>query len=73
MFWFDYNYAANRKAYAKPFTEEGFDNHVIWTSQLLFDCPVPEELWEVVRDGSSVIGDYAMMFVDLVPIRTPPR
>lgn len=46
---------------------------MIWTSQLLFDCPVPEELWEVVRDGSSVIGDYAMMFVDLVPIRTPPR
>lgn len=31
-FRFDYNYAAFRKRYQRPFTEEGFDNHVIWTS-----------------------------------------
>ena len=72
-FRFDYNYAAYRKGYARPFTEEGFDNHIIWTSQLLFDCPVPKNLQEVVRNGHSVINDFATLFLDLIPIRTPPR
>jgi hypothetical protein len=34
---------------------------------------VPESLIETVRTGASVIDDYATIFMDLVPIRTPPR
>ena len=73
VFNFDYDYHTYRKMYKSTFTEEGFDNHMIWSSQLLFKCPVPANLVEAVRSGSSVIDDFATLFVDLVPIRTPPR
>lgn len=73
VFDFDYDYHTYRKSYSSTFTEEGFDNHMIWTSQLLFKCPVPPDLVEQVKSGESVINDYATLFVDLVPIRTPPR
>ena len=69
----NYDYHSVRKAYKATFTEEGFDNHMIWTSQLLFKCPVPEALQEQVRLGSTVMNDFATQFVDLIPIRTPPR
>lgn len=69
----NYDYHTVRKAYKATFTQEGFDNHMIWTSQLLFKCPVPESLQEQVRLGTLVVDDYATHFVDLVPIRTPPR
>lgn len=42
-------------------------------SQHLFDCPVPKELQNIVKNGESVIDDFATIFVDLIPIRTPPR
>ena len=70
---FDYDYHTYRKMYKSTFTEEGFDNHMIWSSQLLFKCPVPPSLVETVKSGSSVVDDYATLFVDVVPIRTPPR
>lgn len=69
----NYDYHTLRKAYRATFTKEGFDNHMIWTSQLLFKCPVPESLQEQVRLGTTVVDDYATLFVDVVPIRTPPR
>ncbi len=69
----NYDYHTVRKAYKATFTEEGFDNHMIWSSQLLFRCPVPESLQEKVRKGMTVENDFATDFVDLVPIRTPPR
>jgi len=69
----NYDYHTVRKAYKATFTEEGLDNHMIWTSQLLFKCPVPKALQEQVRLGSTVMNDFATQFVDLVPIRTPPR
>ncbi len=69
----DYEWAANRKKIRKMFTEGGRDNKQIHTSQLLFKCPVPSTLVETVRNGDSVIHDWATLFVDLVPIRTPPR
>ena len=70
----NYDYHTMRKAYKATFTEEGFDNHMIWSSQLLFKCPVPESLQEKVRQGLTVDqNDFATEFVDLVPIRTPPR
>ena len=47
--------------------------HMIWSSQLHFKCPVPPSLIETVKSGSSVVDDNATLFVDLVPVRTPPR
>ena len=70
---FNYDWHSKRKGYKYTFTEEGFDNHMIWSSQLLFKCPVPLSLVETVKSGSSVVDDYATLFVDIVPIRTPPR
>jgi len=70
---FNYDFHTLRKAYSATFTEEGFDNHMIWSSQLLFKCPVPMSLQEDIRLGNTVIDDYASLFVDLIPIRTPPR
>jgi len=73
VFNFNYDYNTFRKVYSSTFTYEGLDNHIIWNSQLLFQCPVPETLQETIRKGTSVYNDYATLFVDLIPIRTPPR
>ncbi len=73
IFNFNYDFHTLRKQYKATFTEEGFDNHMIWSSQLLFKCPVPKSLQGMIRLGQSVIDDYATLFVDLIPIRTPPR
>ena len=70
---FNYDWHSKRKGYKYTFTEEGFDNHMIWSSQLQFKCPVPPSLVETVKSGSSVVDDHATLFVDVVPIRTPPR
>lgn len=70
---FNYEWASFRKGQWKTFHEDGRDNKQIHTSQLIFQCPVPESLVETVRTGASVKDDYATLFVDLVPIRTPPR
>jgi len=71
---FNYDYNTWRKRYHQTFTYEGFDNHIIWNSQLLFNCPVPTtSLQEVIASGSSVQDDYATIFLDVIPIRTPPR
>ncbi|KAL9180182.1 hypothetical protein ACHAXT_008152 [Thalassiosira profunda] len=69
----DYDYHTYRKGYKFSATEPGFDNHMIWQSQLLFKCPVPEAFRETVRTGDTVVNNYATLYVDLVPIRTPPR
>jgi len=73
VFNFNYDYNTFRKRYKTTFTKEGFDVHIIWNSQHLFRCPVPESLQDTIRSGSSVFDDYATQFVDLIPIRTPPR
>eukprot|EP00934_Nitzschia_sp_Nitz4_P004027 Nitzschia sp. Nitz4//scaffold63_size106090//11063//13423//NITZ4_004379-RA/size106090-processed-gene-0.117-mRNA-1//1//CDS//3329555942//4017//frame0 len=69
----EYEYAAFRKRQRRMFQEDGRDNKVVQTAQLLFQCPIPEHLVDVVRDGTSVQDDWATLFVDLIPIRTPPR
>ena len=69
----DYDYHTKRKGYLRSATAEGFDNHMIWQSQLLFKCPVPPEFHEQVRSGETVVDDYSTLYVDLIPIRTPPR
>lgn len=73
VFNFSYEWSAYRKRQSVMFHEDQADNKQIQTSQLLFRCPVPESLVETVRTGESVKNDFATLFVDLVPIRTPPR
>jgi hypothetical protein len=73
VFNFSYEWASFRKNQRVIFHELESDNKQIHTSQLLFRCPVPESLVETVRTGESVKDDYATIFMDLVPIRTPPR
>lgn len=69
----DYDYHTFRKGYLRTHSEAGYDNHVIWTSQLLFKCPVPEKYHEMVANGDTVTDDYSTLYVDVVPIRTAPR
>lgn len=69
----DYDYHTFRKGYLRTHTEAGYDNHVIWTSQLLFKCAVPPDYQNEVKSGDSVVNDYATLYVDVIPIRTPPR
>ena len=71
----NYDYRTYRQGYVSTFTEEGFDNHMIWSSQLLFQCPVPEVLRDRIKSGGTVnsVTGYANLFLDLIPIRTPPR
>jgi hypothetical protein len=73
VFNVNYDYAAWRKAHHHTFSEEGHDIKSIYTSQLLFKCPVPEGLQEIVRTGKSVRDDFATIFLDIIPIRTPVR
>lgn len=69
----NYDFHTVRKGYKSTFTKEGFDNHMIWTSQLVFKCPIPDHMVEKIRLGKSVMNDYALFFVDLIPIRTSVR
>eukprot|EP00934_Nitzschia_sp_Nitz4_P007326 Nitzschia sp. Nitz4//scaffold88_size82704//53664//56296//NITZ4_005298-RA/size82704-augustus-gene-0.83-mRNA-1//-1//CDS//3329559512//7316//frame0 len=70
---FNYEWASFRKRIHEVFHQDGRDNKQVHTSQLIFRCPVPESLVEDVRTGKTVINDAATMFLDLIPIRTPPR
>lgn len=69
----DYDFTAWRKAHVKTFTPDGRDNKDIFTSQLLFLCPIPEHLRETVRLGTSVQDDVPSLYVDIIPMRTPVR
>ena len=75
VFNFDYDWTAYRKHYKQTFKEDDGGIKSIHTTQLIFRCPVPESLQETIRTGGSVDEetDWAKLFVDLIPIRTPPR
>lgn len=73
VFNFDYDWIAFRKQYRATFHKDDGGIKSIHTSQLIFQCPVPEHLQESIRTGNSVVNDWATLFVDLIPIRTPPR
>ena len=82
VFELDYDYHTYRKGYKNTATAAGFDNHMIWMSQLLFKCPVPGEgLRTKIREGGTRVGGksgddgdhYTNLYVDMVPILTPPR
>jgi hypothetical protein len=70
---FDYDWTGFRKRYKAAFLKDDGGIKSIHTTQLLFRCPVPHEWQHSVRNGSTVINDYATLFVDVIPIRTPPR
>jgi len=73
VFNFNYEWASYRKKQTYVFHERESDNKQIHTSTILFRCPVPKSLINSVRTGESVVDDFATLFLDLVPIRTPPR
>ena len=73
VFNFDYDWTAFRKRYKNSFDKEDAGIKAIHTSQLIFKCPVPVHLQERIRTGSTIQNDYATLFVDIIPIRTPPR
>jgi len=73
VFPFNYEYVSWRKNKATMFQQKGKDNMQFWLSQLLFSCPVPEELQALVKTGSHVVNDQSNLWLDLVPIRTPAR
>lgn len=70
---FDYDYAAHRKRTRNTFQYKDGGILSVHLSQLIFQCPVPKGLQEKIRTGDSVRADWATIFVDVVPIRTPPR
>lgn len=72
-FLVDYDYHTYRKGYKFSVTEGGYDNHMIWQSQLIFKCPVPTAWQDKVKRGETVVDDYATLYVDVIPIRTAPR
>ena len=73
VFNFSYEWASRRRRLKEMFSKHGRDNQKPHLSQLLFQCPVPPSLIEAVQSGSSVLNDYATLFLDLIPIRTPAR
>jgi Glycosyltransferase family 92 len=73
VFNFDYDWASARKKAKYTFRFDDGGIKAVHTSQLLFKCPVPAGLQEKIRSGESVKNDFATLFVDVVPIRTPPR
>ena len=72
-FNFDYDWISYRKKYKVSFKEDDAGIKQIHTSQLMFQCPVPKHLVDTIRTGESVQNDWASLFLDLIPIRTPPR
>ena len=70
---FDYDWISYRKRYKVSFDKYDGGIKSIHTSQLVFKCPVPPALQETIRQGTSVKDDWATLFLDIVPIRTPPR
>jgi hypothetical protein len=70
-FPFDYEFVTWRKKKAALFQRKGKESDLFWTSQVLFNCPVPQEFQHVLQSQAG--SDQPTMYVDLVPIRTPAR
>ena len=51
----------------------GFHNEQVWNAILHFQCPVPLHLQELVANGALVDDDIPSLYLDIAPIRTPPR
>lgn len=69
-FAFHYEYIVWRKRGETPmFVDMGPDVDQAELSQLLFSCPIPDELKASEKGRSGSISYW----VDIIPIRTPPR
>ena len=73
VFNFDYDWGAHRKKQKATFKFDDGGIKSVHTAQLIFKCPVPAGLQKKIQSGETVINDFATLFVDLIPIRTPPR
>ena len=73
VFNFDYDWTSYRKRYKNTFAKDDGGIKSIHTSQLIFQCPIPEFLHDDIRTGQHVHNDWTSLFVDVIPIRTPPR
>ncbi|VEU36348.1 unnamed protein product [Pseudo-nitzschia multistriata] len=83
VFPFDYEYISwrkHKKAMIGP--HGGKEQSMVWLSQLLFACPIPEEFQPLLlppltiessKKQSAVNNDQPALYVDLIPIRTPVR
>lgn len=75
-FPFNYEFVSYRKKEPTMITPRGKDTTMFWTSNLQFECPVPDVkgLSQIIATGSSILSDGTpTMYLDLIPIRTPPR
>jgi hypothetical protein len=75
-FPFDYEFVTWRKKSKMLESDTGkksLDQSPFWLSQLLFSCPIPPEFQVQVREGEHVVHDVAHLWVDIIPIRAPPR
>jgi len=76
QFPFNYEFVSYRKKDETTITPKGKDNKMFWTSNLRFECPVPDlkGLAEAIASGDTILSDGTpTVLVDLIPIRTPPR
>lgn len=75
-FPFNYEFVSYRKQEATMLTPKGKDSKMFWTSNLRFECPVPDlkGLPQMIVNGDTILSDGTpTVHVDLIPIRTPPR
>ena len=75
VFPVNYELAHNRKAFNSMWSKKGKDSGFMWLSSFQFDCPVPDliDVRNAIKNGRNVINNKAILYVDVVPIRTPPR
>lgn len=72
----NYEFVHMRKGYKAMISKGEPDKGSFWLSSYQFDCPVPSEvnkLQDTIKHGTSIINNKATLYVDLIPIRTPPR
>ena len=68
---FNYEAVAFRKGQNALLTPKGKDSKFFWTSDLHFQCPIPESLQPAISQGWSVLENGTpSVFVDVIPIRT---
>jgi hypothetical protein len=60
---------------ANPQDTNGAHNDQVWNSILHFRCPVPSNVKQMIQRGLSLTKNNRVpgIYLDLVPIRTPPR
>ena len=75
-FPFNYEYVTWRKhssMWEDPSSKGGLNQSPFWVSQLMFACPIPLQFQSLVREKRHVVNGEARLWVDVIPIRTPPR